>query len=520
MKFLVVCMFLGAFHLNFNPGCEALKYQGFAKDDESGSKFVDVKNHVRSRRSMNGSEASCTNGNCTEQINHRYYVSKVISDGQRYWRDIEGHPNSTTHPNLSNQFLRRQQLLLSFKFPYYGHYLDRVVLTTGGFLYMDVHDTSLITEVQYLAPLMAYFNPSLSVNSTVLTLDDGEQLTVQWRNILLHNKTNVGPFNFQCTLHKNGTIWFAYKQVPVSVDSLPDLNYHPVRVGISDAFVILRRDPVRSIVYRFFFIYSQVNITKKSVISGSAVVFYPLPSCVLGDSCPECMKLGQTTEFKCQWCPTTKRCFDGGDRNGTEWEIKGCISVSVKNISDERCVEGGMSTSLPPSSPTTTGCVLGNSCPECMNLDQTTDFNCQWSSTTKRCFDRTDLSRTEWEIKGCNSVSVKNNSDEKSVEEGMSTSLPQSTPMTTGVSGKVAAAKQRQSKGGIGAGAIVAIFIVLILICCVGAWCVYAYRHPTSKSGLFLIDISRRPRELFKSGSVGVEKTGGVAPSNVKLQVL
>lgn len=39
---------------------------------------------------------------------------------------------------------------------------------------MDVHDTSLITEVQYLAPLMAYFNPSLSVNSTVLTLDDGE----------------------------------------------------------------------------------------------------------------------------------------------------------------------------------------------------------------------------------------------------------------------------------------------------------------------------------------------------------
>ena len=39
---------------------------------------------------------------------------------------------------------------------------------------MDVHDTSLITDVQYLAPLMAYFNPRLYVNSTVLTLDDGE----------------------------------------------------------------------------------------------------------------------------------------------------------------------------------------------------------------------------------------------------------------------------------------------------------------------------------------------------------
>ena len=80
----------------------------------------------------------------------------------------------------------------------------------------------------------------------------------------------------------------------------------------------------------------------------------------------------------------------------------------------------------------------------------------------------------------------------------MPTSLPQSTPMTTDVSGKVAAAQQRQSKGGIGAGAIVAIFIVLILICCIGAWCVYAYRHPTSKSGLFLIDVSSSSNFRFK----------------------
>lgn len=81
----------------------------------------------------------------------------------------------------------------------------------------------------------------------------GTQLTVQWSNIRLHNNTvgnvsdislnvfvncckinvfnqtfldiavtsfcgvilfkTVGPFSFQCTLHSNGTIWFAYKQV-------------------------------------------------------------------------------------------------------------------------------------------------------------------------------------------------------------------------------------------------------------------------------------------------------------------
>ena len=39
---------------------------------------------------------------------------------------------------------------------------------------MDVYDTSLLTEVQYLAPLMAYFDSKPGKDSKVLTLDDGE----------------------------------------------------------------------------------------------------------------------------------------------------------------------------------------------------------------------------------------------------------------------------------------------------------------------------------------------------------
>ena len=47
-----------------------------------------------------------------------------------------------------------------------------------------------------------------------------------------------------------------------------------------------------------------------------------------------------------------------------------------------------------------------------------------------------------------------------------------------------------REKGGLGAGAIVGICIVLLLIIGMAAWCVYAYRNPTTKSGLFLIDVS------------------------------
>ena len=50
--------------------------------------------------------------------------------------------------------------------------------------------------------------------------------------------------------------------------------------------------------------------------------------------------------------------------------------------------------------------------------------------------------------------------------------------------------QQQNSKGGVGAGAIVGTCIVLLLIIAMAAWCVYAYRNPTTKSGLFLIDVS------------------------------
>ena len=68
-------------------------------------------------------------------------------------------------------------------------------------------------------------------------------------------------------------------QIPVNVSSIPDVRYHPVRVGISDAFVRYYRHLGRpGIIYRVFHIYSQVNITKNSVVNGSAVVFHPQTS--------------------------------------------------------------------------------------------------------------------------------------------------------------------------------------------------------------------------------------------------
>ena len=65
-----------------------------------------------------------------------------------------------------------------------------------GFLYMDVHNTKLITDVQYLAPLMAYFSSKLHVDSKVLTQDDGISISLSvWAIIILLNP--VGNYYLQ-----------------------------------------------------------------------------------------------------------------------------------------------------------------------------------------------------------------------------------------------------------------------------------------------------------------------------------
>ena len=49
--------------------------------------------------------------------------------------------------------------------------------------------------------------------------------------------------------------------------------------------------------------------------------------------------------------------------------------------------------------------------------------------------------------------------------------------------------RKTKEKKGLGGGAIFGIVLLLVLVIGIAAWCVYAYRHPTSKSGLFFIEV-------------------------------
>ena len=67
-----------------------------------------------------------------------------------------------------------QTIKLKFDFPFYGHKVRNVTIATGGFLYTGEYVHSWLAATQYIAPLMANFDTTLSGLSYVKYADNGE----------------------------------------------------------------------------------------------------------------------------------------------------------------------------------------------------------------------------------------------------------------------------------------------------------------------------------------------------------
>jgi len=68
-------------------------------------------------------------------------------------------------------------------------------------------------------------------------MENGTALTVTWHNVTLQDNPKVGGFTFQTTLYSNGNIVFAYKNLSSKIKEIDSKN-HPVKIGISDAYVL------------------------------------------------------------------------------------------------------------------------------------------------------------------------------------------------------------------------------------------------------------------------------------------
>ncbi|KAG7228995.1 hypothetical protein INR49_013228 [Caranx melampygus] len=258
---------------------------------------------------------------------HAYYTSKIYGPGdaasKELWVNIDEMEEDEWKVRgfLSSTHRQAERVNLSFDFPFYGHILKEITVATGGFIYTGDIIHQMLTATQYIAPLMADFDPSLSKNSTVFYFDNGTALVVQWNQIHLED-ISLGTFTFQAVLHSDGRIVFAYKEIPVDISEISTEN-HPVKVGLSDAFVVLHEiEQIPNVRRRTIYEYHKVDILKSKISNSTAVEMIPLPTCLQFSSCGPCVT--SQIGFNCSWCSRLQRCSSGFDRNRQDWVDLGC----------------------------------------------------------------------------------------------------------------------------------------------------------------------------------------------------
>ncbi|KZS14913.1 Plexin domain-containing protein 1 [Daphnia magna] len=293
----------------------------------------------------NGDNITVTN---VTQDYHKYYNSSTYpQQGMQFWIDFDKE-NASIHDMLSQSHRRAATVSLSFDFPFYGHWVRNITIATGGFLYTGDYVHSWLAATQYIAPLMANFDTSMSNYSTIRYMDNGTAFSVQWDRVALQDRPEVGNFSFQATLLKSGDIIFVYKDIPIPVTTIGD-EAHPVKVGVSDAYIIDRT--IFFVRRKTIYEYHKVDKKTEEVASGSAIYFTALPTCVAFSSCDTC--ISNTIGFECVWCSTAERCSDGMDRFRQDWLLKGCDKLFIDNTTIcSLPVTIPSSTGLPPAEST------------------------------------------------------------------------------------------------------------------------------------------------------------------------
>ncbi|KAI5627921.1 plexin domain-containing protein 2, partial [Silurus asotus] len=400
-----------------------------------------------------------------QDMDHVYYTSKIYQPadtaGKDLWVNFKQMDKGKVQGVLSNTHRQALTVNLSFAFPYYGHLLTEITVTTGGFLYTGGVIHKMLTATQYIAPLMANFDPSISSNSTIIYFDNGTALIVQWDHVYLHDDPHLGSFTFQASLHSDGRITFAYKEIPVDVNKLRSEN-HPVKVGLSDAFVVLHKIqqiPDTDIRRRTIYEYHRVELLKSKITNSTVIEFLPLPTCLQFSSCDSCVTAH--IGFNCSWCSRIRRCSSGFDRNRQDWVDSGCLEELKKQSCSETVNSHAVSTGPTINN---TAASTGTSQPESVN-----------STASSTNTDSTSIS----------------------VEEDTKIALP----LTEDRSSEAERAGEQRER--LQTGLLVSILLIVLLM--VGALLatVYMYHHPTSSASLFFIE--RRPTHWpvmkFRRGS-------------------
>ncbi|XP_028297159.1 plexin domain-containing protein 2 [Gouania willdenowi] len=414
-------------------------------------------------------------------IDHVYYTSKFYSLGdvsKEFWINIDEEEKEQLKSRGFLFVLQRQpeRVNLSFGFPFYGHLLKEVTVAPSGFIYTGDKIHQMLSATQYIAPLMANFNPSLTQNSSVFYFDNGTALVVQWDRVLLQNNISLGAFTFQAVLHSDGRIFFFYKQIPVDITDICSKS-HPVKVGLSDAFMVLHAiEQIPNVRRRTIYEYHKVDIPKFKIFNCTAVEMIPLPTCLQFSSCGPCVT--SQIGFNCSWCSRLQRCSSGFDRNRQNWVDHGCPEEVSRR--DPKCVREAI-------------------------FSNTSSHRLKTTIATAQAEQQMTLNWTATPFTKASNVNKLLNHHSSSRKNGFQT-LSSGSSDDAQTSLHFNKATDGSSKGDdeqLRTGLLAGIAVMMIVMATAVIMSIYMYTHPTSSASLFFIE--RRPTHWpilkFRRGS-------------------
>ena len=113
----------------------------------------------------------------------------------------------------------------------FGHRFDKLNLFYNGYISLAPMPRALDNQTEFLAPLMAKFEPEFGEVYFWFSSDDYRTLEVRWLNMEM--KDVPGKLSFGLSLHlDSGKIVFYYETLPVTLDLLKD----KIKAGLSDAY--------------------------------------------------------------------------------------------------------------------------------------------------------------------------------------------------------------------------------------------------------------------------------------------
>ena len=143
-------------------------------------------------------------------------------------------------------------------------------------------------------------------------------------------------------------------------------------------------------------------------------------------------------------------------------------------------------------------CIIYKSCDACLNANLTA-FKCKWCPTLQRCSDSFDWHRQSWLENKCHHYGLAKMDKDKCL-------LPMTNEGGGGQYVDLSKQQPEPQKGGKKGGnpvttshvvgGIIAVIIILLVVGLI-AFIYYAYSHPQSKAGMWLIE--HRPRKVLRS---------------------